>query len=154
RVRRRDARSQRRGRARRPDRSRRTRRERPASRGQGRARPEPRLRVRSALVRGADPTRSARPRDRGQRCAPGRRGDRDRGCAGTGRAGSERALTIAILLLALGLALIVLELLFPTFGALGITAALCIIGAVAVAFAQETRSGVWMLVASALCVPL
>lgn len=62
-------------------------------------------------------------------------------------------MTIAILLLALGLVLIVLELLFPTLGALGITAALCIIGAVAVAFAHETRAGVWMLVASALSVP-
>jgi membrane-bound serine protease (ClpP class) len=62
-------------------------------------------------------------------------------------------MTIPILLLALGLVLIVLELMFPTLGALGVAAALCIIGAIAVAFSQDKQAGVWFLVATAVLVP-
>jgi membrane-bound serine protease (ClpP class) len=62
-------------------------------------------------------------------------------------------MTLPILLLALGLVLIVLELMFPSLGALGIAAALCIIGAIAVAFAKDQSTGIWFLVATALLVP-
>lgn len=63
-------------------------------------------------------------------------------------------MTWPILLLALGLLLIVGELMFPTFGALGVTAALCIIGAVAWAFAIDTTHGLAMLAGTAIGVPI
>jgi membrane-bound serine protease (ClpP class) len=62
-------------------------------------------------------------------------------------------MTLPILLLGLGLLLIVLELMFPSLGALGIAAALCIIGAIAVAFTRDQTMGIWLLVATALLVP-
>jgi membrane-bound serine protease (ClpP class) len=61
--------------------------------------------------------------------------------------------TIAILLLVVGLVLIVLELMFPTMGALGVAAALCLIGAIAFAFGRDSATGVWFLVATAVLVP-
>ncbi len=62
-------------------------------------------------------------------------------------------MTIAILLLVVGLVLIVLELMFPTMGALGVAAALCLIGAIAFAFGRDTATGVWFLAATAVLVP-
>lgn len=63
-------------------------------------------------------------------------------------------MTIPILLLLAGLVLIVLELMFPSFGLLGVGAALCLIAAIAVAFAKDDALGVGFLVATALGVPL
>ena len=62
-------------------------------------------------------------------------------------------MTLAILLLALGLVLIVLELLFPTLGMLGVAAAAAIIGAIAVAFSNDRQSGVVLLIVTAVLVP-
>jgi membrane-bound serine protease (ClpP class) len=61
--------------------------------------------------------------------------------------------TWPIVLLVLGLVLIVLEFLFPSLGALGVAAALCLIGAVSWAFAQNADFGVNLLIATALGVP-
>ena len=63
-------------------------------------------------------------------------------------------MTIAILLLGLGLLLIIGELLFPTLGALGVAAAACILGAIAVAFGESQSLGISFLVATAIGVPL
>lgn len=62
-------------------------------------------------------------------------------------------MTIPLLLLALGLVLIVLELMFPSMGALGVAAALCLIGAIAVAFARDNAMGIGFLAATAVLVP-
>jgi membrane-bound serine protease (ClpP class) len=62
--------------------------------------------------------------------------------------------TLAIVLLGLGLALIVAELMFPSLGVLGLLAALCVVGAVAAAFAESSTLGVRFLVAVALLVPV
>jgi membrane-bound serine protease (ClpP class) len=61
--------------------------------------------------------------------------------------------TIAIILLAAGLLLIVLELVFPSLGALGIAAALCLIASISFAFAEDRNTGIWFLVATAVLVP-
>ena len=63
-------------------------------------------------------------------------------------------MTLAIVLLGLGLALIVAELMVPSLGVLGLLAALCVVGAVAAAFAESTALGVRFLVAVALLVPI
>lgn len=63
-------------------------------------------------------------------------------------------MTLAIVLLGLGLALIVAELMFPSLGVLGLLAALCVVGAVASAFAESTPLGIRFLVAVALLVPV
>lgn len=60
---------------------------------------------------------------------------------------------LAVALLGLGLVLLVGELLFPTVGALGIAAALSILGAIAAAFHEGTQTGVVFLVATAVLVP-
>lgn len=62
-------------------------------------------------------------------------------------------MTIAVILLAVGLLLIVLELMFPTLGALGVAAALCLIASISFAFAEDRVTGIWFLVATALLVP-
>ncbi len=59
----------------------------------------------------------------------------------------------AILLLGLGLALVIAEVLIPSFGALSILATLAIIGSIALAFGEGTQTGVRFLVATALLVP-
>ena len=59
----------------------------------------------------------------------------------------------AILLLALGLAFVIAEVLIPSFGALSILATLSIVGAIALAFDESTEFGVRFLVATALCLP-
>jgi membrane-bound serine protease (ClpP class) len=61
--------------------------------------------------------------------------------------------TIAILLLAIGLVLIVLELMFPSLGALGVAAALCIIASISFAFAEDRNTGIAFLAATAVLVP-
>jgi len=60
---------------------------------------------------------------------------------------------LAILLLGLGLALIVAEVLFPSLGLLALLATSAIVGSVAVAFAVDSATGVRFLVAVALLVP-
>ena len=62
-------------------------------------------------------------------------------------------MTLAVLLLGAGLLLIVAELLFPSFGVLGVLAALCIVGAIVAAFAESSDLGVNVLIATALLVP-
>jgi len=59
-----------------------------------------------------------------------------------------------ILLLGLGLVLIIAEVLVPSMGILGILAALCIIGAVAWAFAVSTTLGIGVLASAGLLAPL
>jgi membrane-bound ClpP family serine protease len=62
-------------------------------------------------------------------------------------------MTLAILLLGLGLALIVAEVLFPSFGILGVLATLCIAGSIASAFAESTELGINFLIVTAVLVP-
>jgi membrane-bound serine protease (ClpP class) len=62
-------------------------------------------------------------------------------------------MTLALALLGLGLALIIAELLFPSLGALGIGAAIAIIGAIVVAFGEGPQTGAAFLVATAVLVP-
>lgn len=62
-------------------------------------------------------------------------------------------MTIAIILLLVGLVLIVLELIFPSLGALGITATLCLIASIAFAFAEDRNLGIGFLAATAVLVP-
>ena len=63
------------------------------------------------------------------------------------------SLAVAVLLLGLGLAFIVAEVLFPSLGLLSLLATACIVGALAVAFAQSTSAGMQFLVAVAVLVP-
>lgn len=63
-------------------------------------------------------------------------------------------MTIALLLLGVGLVLIVLELMFPSLGALGIAAALCLIASISFAFGESRSTGIGFLVATAVLVPL
>jgi membrane-bound ClpP family serine protease len=59
----------------------------------------------------------------------------------------------AVLLLGLGLAFIVAEILFPSLGMLALCAAASVIGSVAVAFGIDTATGVNFTIAVALLVP-
>jgi membrane-bound serine protease (ClpP class) len=60
---------------------------------------------------------------------------------------------LATLLLGLGLAFIVAEVFFPSFGVLSICATVAIVAAVVVAFREGTQSGVNFLIATAVLVP-
>ncbi len=62
-------------------------------------------------------------------------------------------LAIPILLLGLGIALIVTEVLFPSFGLLSLAAGACIVGSIVSAFTIDTDTGVNFLIAVALLVP-
>ena len=62
-------------------------------------------------------------------------------------------MTAAILLLALGLALIVAEIFFPSLGILSVLATAAIVGAIAMAFRTSTRTGVNFLLATSVLVP-
>lgn len=62
-------------------------------------------------------------------------------------------MTIALLLLVLGLALIVAEVFLPSFGVLSVLATAAIVGALALAFQEGTRTGVSFLVATSVLVP-
>jgi membrane-bound serine protease (ClpP class) len=62
-------------------------------------------------------------------------------------------MTIAAILLGVGLLLIVAELMFPSFGALGLVASLFIVGSVAYAFAQDSDLGVGFMIAACVLVP-
>lgn len=59
----------------------------------------------------------------------------------------------AVLLLGLGLALVVAEVLFPSFGILSILATLAIVGAIVVAFGEGADVGARFLVATVLLLP-
>ena len=63
-------------------------------------------------------------------------------------------MTIPVLLLGLGLALIIAEVLFPSFGILSVLAAAAIIGAIAVAFSRSSEAGINFLIATAVLVPV
>lgn len=60
---------------------------------------------------------------------------------------------LAILLLGLGLALVMAEVLFPSFGVLSVLATLAIVGAVAMAFRESNQAGVRFLMAVVVLVP-
>jgi membrane-bound serine protease (ClpP class) len=62
-------------------------------------------------------------------------------------------MTAAILLLGLGLALVIAEVLFPSFGILSILATLAIVGAVAMAFRESTDVGFKFLGATLVLLP-
>jgi len=64
------------------------------------------------------------------------------------------SVVVAVLLLGLGLAFIVAEVLFPSLGLLSLLATACIVGALAVAFADSTSTGIRFLVAVAVLVPV
>ena len=63
-------------------------------------------------------------------------------------------MTKIILLLGLGLALIVAEVLIPSMGVLGIVASLCIVGAVGWSFAISVGTGIQVLIATLVLVPV
>ncbi len=60
---------------------------------------------------------------------------------------------LAILLLGLGLAFVIAEVLFPSFGVLSILATLSILAAIVVAFGESTQIGVNFTIATAVLVP-
>jgi membrane-bound ClpP family serine protease len=62
-------------------------------------------------------------------------------------------MTFAILLLGLGLALVVAEVLFPSFGVLSILATLAIVGAVVMAFRESSATGFNFLLATIVLLP-
>jgi membrane-bound serine protease (ClpP class) len=62
-------------------------------------------------------------------------------------------MTLAILLLGLGLALIIAEVLFPSFGVLGGLATLSIIGGIVSAFSDSNAMGMNFLIATAVLIP-
>ena len=62
-------------------------------------------------------------------------------------------MTSAVLLLALGLGLIVAEVLFPSFGVLPVHATVALVAAVVMAFQESTATGVQFLIAIAVLVP-
>jgi membrane-bound serine protease (ClpP class) len=64
------------------------------------------------------------------------------------------SVVVAILLLGLGLAFIVAEVLFPSLGLLSLLATACIVGALAVAFSDSTSTGLNFLIAVAVLVPV
>lgn len=60
----------------------------------------------------------------------------------------------AIALLGLGLVLVMAEVLFPSFGILSVLATAAFVGAVVLAFRQDTETGVHFVIAIALGVPV
>jgi len=62
--------------------------------------------------------------------------------------------TIAVLLLILGLGLIVAEVFFPSFGILAVLATAAIVGSLVMAFQESNAAGVRFLVATVVLVPL
>jgi len=60
---------------------------------------------------------------------------------------------LAIALLGLGIAFVIAEVLFPSFGVLSICATIAIVAACVTAFNESTQAGVGFLVATALLVP-
>lgn len=62
-------------------------------------------------------------------------------------------MTLAFALLAVGLALVLAEAIFPSFGLLGLGAALALFGSIAAAFAHSSEAGLGFLVAIAVLVP-
>lgn len=62
-------------------------------------------------------------------------------------------MTIALLLLVLGLALIVAEVFLPSLGVLSVLATAAIVGALVLAFQEGQRTGVGFLIATSVLVP-
>jgi membrane-bound serine protease (ClpP class) len=62
--------------------------------------------------------------------------------------------TIAVLLLILGLGLIVAEVFFPSFGVLAVLATAAIVGSLVMAFQESTAAGVRFLIATVVMVPV
>ena len=62
-------------------------------------------------------------------------------------------MTAAVLLLAVGLGLIVAEVLFPSFGVLSVLATIALVASIVMAFQESTARGVQFLIATALLVP-
>jgi membrane-bound serine protease (ClpP class) len=62
--------------------------------------------------------------------------------------------TIAVLLLILGLGLIVAEVFFPGFGVLAVLATAAIVGSLVMAFQESTAAGVRFLIATVVMVPV
>lgn len=56
-------------------------------------------------------------------------------------------------LLAIGLALIIAEIMFPSFGVLSILATISLVGSLALAYMHSTAMGTTFLAANAICVP-
>lgn len=63
-------------------------------------------------------------------------------------------MTTIILLFGAGLLLIVVEIFVPSGGLLGLTAALCILGSLGMAFYEDPATGVALLVTAAILVPV
>ena len=63
-------------------------------------------------------------------------------------------MTLAVLLLGLGLALVVAEILFPSFGVLSLLATAAIVGSIVSAFGVSTAMGINFLVATAIGIPV
>ena len=63
-------------------------------------------------------------------------------------------MNIPLLLLCLGLALVLAEVLFPSFGVLSVLAVVSIVASVVMAFRESTSSGVAFLIAAAVFVPV
>jgi membrane-bound serine protease (ClpP class) len=62
--------------------------------------------------------------------------------------------TIAVLLLILGLGLIVAEVFFPSFGILAVLATAAIVGSLVMAFQESNAAGVRFLIATVVLVPV
>jgi membrane-bound serine protease (ClpP class) len=62
-------------------------------------------------------------------------------------------MVLAVALLGLGIAFVIAEVLFPSFGVLSICATISIVAACVTAFDQSTQAGVGFLVATAVLVP-
>lgn len=63
-------------------------------------------------------------------------------------------MTLAILLLGLGLALVVAEVLFPSFGILSVLATTAIVASIVIAFRESSATGINFLIAAGLLVPV
>jgi membrane-bound ClpP family serine protease len=63
-------------------------------------------------------------------------------------------MTLALLLLAAGLALVVAEVLFPSFGILTILSIACFVGSLVAAFGEGTSTGFTFVGATAVLVPI
>ena len=63
-------------------------------------------------------------------------------------------MTTTILLYGAGIALIVAEIFIPSLGLLGMAAALCLLGSIAMAFGEDPNTGMIMLGLTAILVPL
>ncbi|MEL6430994.1 MAG: NfeD family protein [Planctomycetota bacterium] len=63
-------------------------------------------------------------------------------------------MTTTIILFGLGIALVVAEVFIPSMGLLGMAAALCLLGSIGLAFYEDPGTGVMLLAATAVLVPI